>query len=222
MPFFKPKVKTSTPGEALQLFTCNRLAGRKVENLILYCHGGYEKALPSTSNSSGDKIFTVPPWVSIYFYGPHGTEIFSDIYQFMRGDYEPYKIYTAGEQCFDYTIARVEGYSSSENYLKQILLNYRSILSKTDLKRSTRLFDIVCPTEWYMYLSEVLDILETQKKLSRYRKVHCLFCRSIVCSDTPSPNYDPTSQLPPNIYKGDLGRWLITDIDVTDMADFED
>ena len=221
MPFFKPKVKVSTPSEALQLFTCNRLAGRKVENLILYCHGGYEKSQPSSSNPSGDKIFTVSPWVSIYFYAPHGTEMFSDIHKFIHGYYEPYKIYTAGEQCFDYTIARTEEYSGSENYLKQILLNYRSALSKTDLKRSTRLFDIICPTEWHMYLSEVLDIMEAQKKLFRYRKVHCLFCRDIVCSFTPSPPYDPTSQLPPNIYKGDLGRWLITDIDVTDMADLE-
>ncbi|UYM17143.1 putative adhesin [Endozoicomonas euniceicola] len=256
MPFFKPKVKTSTPSEALRLFTCNRLAGRKVENLILYCHGGYELSLLDLTNASREKKFAVPSWLSIYFYAPHGSEIFSSIYKFMRGYYEPYKIYTGCEECFDYTLARTEEYSESKSYIKQVLLDYRSSLDKTDIKRLSRLFDIACPTDnWFIRLSEVLDIMKFHKKLSRYRKVHCLFCRGVVyplreeaqlnipslrqrreSTTTVAPRlrgsdnginlsatslnslhyYDPTSQLPPNIYKGDLGRWLITDIDVED------
>ena len=188
MPFFKPKVKTSTPSEALQLFTCNRLAGRSVENLILYCHGGYERKLPSISNASRERTFTVPSWLSIYFYAPHGSETFSSIYKFMRGYYEPYKIYTDSEECFDYTLARMEEYSGSKGYIKQILLDYRNSLDKTDIKRSSRLFDIACPTDnWFIRLSEVLEIMEAQKKLSRYRKVHCLFCQGVVYSLRNSP-----------------------------------
>ncbi|MET4693477.1 putative adhesin [Endozoicomonas sp. NE40] len=235
MPFFKPKVKTSNPSEALKLFTCNRLAGRSVENLILYCHGGYEQMSPSMSNPSRDRKFTVPPWVSIYFYAPHGTEMYSDLYRFMRGSYEPYIIYTSNEVCFDYTLARMEEYSGSKRFIKQTFLDYRSSLGKSDLKRPSRLFDILCPTDnWFIRLSAVLDIMKDQKKLSGYRKVHCLFCRSIVFSPSQSPAcsadvqplshlpfYDPTRQLPPNIYQSDSGRWLITDIDVIDMPDTE-
>lgn len=223
MPFFKPKVKTSNTGEALKLFTCDRLAGRSVENLILYCHGGYEQMLPSITNSSRERKFTVPSWLSIYFYAPHGSETFSSIYKFMHGYYEPYKIYTGSEECFDYTLARMEEYAGSKSFIKQTLLDYRSSLDRNEIKRSSRLFDIACPTDyWFIRLSEVLDIMKGKKKLFKYRKVHCLFCRGIVYSLTPSPFYDPTRRLPPNIYKGDLGRWLITDIDVNDMPDLED
>ena len=222
MPFFNPKVKTSNPSEALKLFTCNRLAGRSVENLILYCHGGYEQVSPTILCASHERKFTVPSWLSIYFYAPHGSETFSSIYQFMHGYYEPYKIYTGGDECFDYTLAQMTEYSASDSFIKQIFLDYRSSLNRNDIKRSSRLFDVACPTEnWFIRLSEVLDIMEGHKKLCKYRKVHCLFCRGIVYSLNPPPFYDPTSQLPPNIYKGDLGRWLITDIDVIDMADFE-
>ena len=68
--FSKPVVNQSILAESLSLFTCQKRS-RKVQNLIIYCHGYYKPKKPGVLSALD--ITLVPPATWLYFYAPHAS-----------------------------------------------------------------------------------------------------------------------------------------------------
>ena len=218
MPFFKPGVNVENLAFTMKLFTCERLGGKGIENIVLWCHGRHRPLEPGSLQVFTENIFKVPVWTTLYFYAPHDTVLLAGLNKFLDGCYEPLKIYVPNEECFNYSLApmvRREQFGS-EDYIKEKLLTHRMGLKTKKQLNPSRLYDIASVLN-PCRLTSMLDCLEIKNR--PYRRVHCLFCRN---EGLDAHSYNPALVTPPNVYPGDLGRWVMPDIEMVDLSDVGD
>lgn len=115
----------------------------------------------------------------------------------------------AGQKCADYMLyptTEAEEWGS-ESYLTECLALDRINPNKKANKYPLREYDIL-RIDYPIRLSLVVRKIHC---LTKYVRVHCLFCRDSKRGLRPEKNlyYDPGVETPPNVFQGDLGRWHV-------------
>ncbi|MCW7555617.1 hypothetical protein NX722_23925 [Endozoicomonas gorgoniicola] len=208
MIFFRPTVKKTILMNALNLYSCKGYSGNTVQSLIIDCHGLFIPRKVGVLDS--EDFFTLPAGMSLYYYAPHGTALFSSLVGLMAGEYEPLEIFTSGQLCANYALqptsmSLVRGSLTIAEAVKKMISDDRINTGKKAIAHPLWEFDIVQP-RFEMYLNRVIRIL--QQTNQPYTRIHSNFCRESVHA-LIRRKYDPSVEESPHTYQGDLGRWHI-------------
>ncbi|UYM14104.1 putative adhesin [Endozoicomonas euniceicola] len=193
---------------ALRVYTDEKYP-HSTPNLLLICRGWYGRTHNSPSEIA---TFTLPSWLSLFFYAPHDSVLHCSNLKLLKNKYAPQEICSPGAQVTDY---QLEPFSEidcfNENTYKELFLQSHP----SDMKQRRHVlnyYDILtlepCRQNFMILpFREVIDRLHDTGYQKRYSNLHCSFDRIPVQSGS-RPNFFRPAAWPGEVADDDFfGDW---------------